>query len=121
MNIADYVDVPKALGDIFESLIGAIFIDSGNDLLVTWKVIVSFMSQEILAFIQKTPINIVRQLYEFPGAHPKFGKAYVDEELVMVELRFTCKNEVLKVRGVGQNSSDAKKAAAKLALQKLTR
>jgi dsRNA-specific ribonuclease len=34
MKMADYVDVPKALGDVFESLIGAIFVDSGNDLKV---------------------------------------------------------------------------------------
>lgn len=33
-RMAEYVDVPKALGDIFEALIGAIFLDSGNNLLV---------------------------------------------------------------------------------------
>lgn len=34
-GMAECVDVPKALGDIFEALIGAIFLDSGNDLLVS--------------------------------------------------------------------------------------
>jgi dsRNA-specific ribonuclease len=71
--------------------------------------------------MQKTPINIIRQLYEFPGANPKFGKTIVDENEVYVELRFTCKKEVIKAHGVGQNRADAKKAAAKIALQNLKR
>lgn len=34
-RMAEYVDVPKALGDIFEAIIGAVFLDSGSDLLVS--------------------------------------------------------------------------------------
>lgn len=33
-KMADYVDVPKTLGDVFEAIIGGIFLDSGNDLEV---------------------------------------------------------------------------------------
>lgn len=33
-KMADYVDVPKTLGDVFEALIGGIFLDCGNDLEV---------------------------------------------------------------------------------------
>lgn len=33
-KMAEYVDVPKTLGDVFEALIGGIFLDSGNDLEV---------------------------------------------------------------------------------------
>lgn len=33
-KLADYTDVPKTLGDVFEAIIGGIFLDSGNDLEV---------------------------------------------------------------------------------------
>lgn len=36
-KMADYVDVPKALGDVFEAIIAAIFLDSGNDLEVRFE------------------------------------------------------------------------------------
>lgn len=35
-KMAEYTDVPKALGDVFEAIIGGIFLDSGNDLEVYW-------------------------------------------------------------------------------------
>lgn len=47
VNISEAVDVPKALGDIFESLIGAIYLDSGKDLNVTWNVLYNLMKTEI--------------------------------------------------------------------------
>lgn len=36
-KMAEYTDVPKALGDVFEAIIGGIFLDSGNDLEVCKK------------------------------------------------------------------------------------
>lgn len=38
-KMADYVGVPKTLGDVFEALIGGIFLDSGNDLVVSSRCI----------------------------------------------------------------------------------
>ena len=32
----EQIEVPKALGDILESLIGAVFLDSGRDLNTVW-------------------------------------------------------------------------------------
>ena len=34
----EMVEVPKVLGDVFESIIGAIYIDSGHDLNIVWRV-----------------------------------------------------------------------------------
>lgn len=45
--MAEHVDVPKVLGDIFESMIGAVFLDSGKNLRTVWNVIYSLMKQEI--------------------------------------------------------------------------
>lgn len=50
-KMAEEVDVPKALGDVFESLAGAIFLDSGCDLKIVWKVYYSIMKHEIGNFI----------------------------------------------------------------------
>lgn len=44
--MAEHVDVPKVLGDIFESFIGAIYIDSGKDLLKVWQIVYSLMHIE---------------------------------------------------------------------------
>ena len=35
---AEDIEVPKALGDIFESVAGAIYLDSGLSLDAVWKV-----------------------------------------------------------------------------------
>lgn len=45
--IGESIDVPKALGDIFESIAGAIFLDSGNSLETVWNVYYKFMKREI--------------------------------------------------------------------------
>ena len=45
--VAEEVDVPKSLGDLFESLAGAIFLDSGYDLQVVWRVYYNLMKEEI--------------------------------------------------------------------------
>jgi len=41
------VEVPKVLGDIFESICGAVFIDSGMNLDVTWTIFYRLMKNEI--------------------------------------------------------------------------
>ncbi|XP_063695845.1 endoribonuclease Dcr-2 [Culicoides brevitarsis] len=118
--MGDFIDVPKVLGDVFESLIGAIFFDSGSNLEVTWKVIYKLMQQEICEFMANVPKQIIRRLYEFqPNAQPKFGNATLVDDVVKINLRFVCKNEVIDVYGFGQNKDDAKRAAAKAALQHL--
>lgn len=46
-RLASNVDVPKVLGDIFESVAGAIFIDSGMSLDTVWKSYFPFLQNEI--------------------------------------------------------------------------
>lgn len=81
------------------------------------------MEKELNKFMANVPIQMVRLLYEFPNANPEFDAPVVDEEIdiVMVTLRFTCTGEILLVHGFGANKENAKRAAAKLALTKLTR
>lgn len=44
---AEDVEVPKALGDVFESVAGAIYLDSGMSLNAVWKVYYGIMRNEI--------------------------------------------------------------------------
>ena len=41
------LEVPKALGDIFESVAGAIYLDSGMSLDAVWKVFYRIMKPQI--------------------------------------------------------------------------
>ena len=63
-SIAISMDVPKVLGDIFESLIGAIFLDSNLNLSIVWQCIYSLMENEIEEFSKNIPKQPVRRLYE---------------------------------------------------------
>lgn len=48
---AEDVEVPKALGDVFESVAGAIFLDSKMSLDAVWRVYYRMMKNEIGMFI----------------------------------------------------------------------
>lgn len=43
----DEVEVPKALGDLFESVAGAIYLDSGMSLNTVWKVLYPMLEPAI--------------------------------------------------------------------------
>lgn len=80
------------------------------------------MKKEIDKFIQNVPKQVIRQLYEFPNAKPKFDdNIMVDVDgIVKVAVLFTYKGERLTVFGRGRNKKNAKRAAAKVALNKLS-
>jgi len=48
--MASNVDVPKVLGDIFESVAGAIFVDSGMSLDAVWRSYLRFLSADMGMF-----------------------------------------------------------------------
>uniref|UniRef100_A0A182MEF3 Dicer 2 n=1 Tax=Anopheles culicifacies TaxID=139723 RepID=A0A182MEF3_9DIPT len=119
MPMAEYVDVPKVLGDVLEALIGAIYLDSKNDLTVVWQVCYRLMRDEIASFSRNTPIQVVRQLHEHPEAKPHFSAPIVEDEVVYVKLNYTHRSQRCKVYGFGKNKEDARRAAAKIALSKM--
>ncbi|OQR79479.1 endoribonuclease Dicer-like [Tropilaelaps mercedesae] len=81
----EQVDVPKPLGDLMESLMGAVFLDSNKSFDVVWRVLVKLMGADFLRdAIVNVRLNPVRQLGEmFPPDGPGgavFGPAELRDE-----------------------------------------
>ncbi|CAB3226918.1 unnamed protein product [Arctia plantaginis] len=122
-QMAEYVEVPKVLSDMFEALVGAIYLDSGGDLKLVWSVIYRIMHEEIHSFSYRIPQQPVKVLYERIHACPMFGKAIViDPDLpkIKVSVTITKNDRQHTVFGIGRNKSQAKRAAAKVALKVLS-
>lgn len=125
VDIAEAVDVPKALGDIFESIVGAVFLDSNLSFETTWKVIYNLMQNEIAEWKVNVPLQIVRRLFEYQKGIAK-AKFYNTEKIegddnVAVPLKIMCHGEEKNIIGFGKNRELAKKAAAKKALLELAK
>ncbi|XP_065369214.1 endoribonuclease Dcr-2 [Calliphora vicina] len=119
-NMAKNVDVPKALGDIVEALIAAVYLDC-RDLNTTWRVIFNLMKVELGEFSVNVPIDAVRQLEENKQAKPRYSPPVIDNNDVMVKCIFNCLDKSFTTNGFGCNAKQAKKAAAKQALQILAK
>lgn len=115
-NIADNVEVPKVLGDLVESLIAAVYMDS-HDLKVTWQVIYNILEKEIKEFQLNIPVEPVRELMEKHSAKAAFSSPFAKGDLTMVICTFNCLDEMKQVHAFGRNAKEAKKAAAKAALR----
>ncbi|KZC10938.1 Endoribonuclease Dicer [Dufourea novaeangliae] len=120
-NMAEYVDVPKALGDIFETTIGAIYLDCGKSLTTVWEIIYSLMYKEIDGFSKNIPKQPVRVIHETQGAHPQFSQVVPIEgsNSCMVSLKVVIAGKLKLFHGFGGNKKQAKSAAAKQALKYL--
>ncbi|OWA52488.1 Endoribonuclease Dicer [Hypsibius exemplaris] len=66
-------DAPKVLGDVFESVAGAIFVDSGLSLDVVWRVYYNIMRPQIEYVVKHCPKNPIRELMELEGPNCRFG------------------------------------------------
>lgn len=119
VNMGEFIDVPSVVGDVLAALIAAVFLDSNNDLKVTWNVLYGLMHNEIRTFMQHVPLQPIERLQEFMGANPKFEEPHVDDDMTMVNLRFTGKHDVMQVQGFGRTKEEARRAAAKTALIRL--
>lgn len=117
---AEDVEVPKALGDVFESLAGAIYLDSGMSLDAVWGVYYTIMKSEIEQFSTNVPKSPIRELLELEPETAKFGKPekLADGRRVRVTVDVFGKGSF---KGIGRNYRIAKCTAAKCALKKLKR
>ncbi|XP_039288314.1 LOW QUALITY PROTEIN: endoribonuclease Dcr-1 [Nilaparvata lugens] len=115
---AEDVEVPKALGDVFESVAGAIFLDSGMSLDAVWMVYYHMMKNEIDQFSTNVPKSPIRELLELEPETAKFGKPekLADGRRVRVNVEVFGKGTY---KGIGRNYRIAKCTAAKCALKQL--
>ncbi|CAF1174718.1 unnamed protein product [Adineta ricciae] len=58
---------PKALADVFEALVGAIFLDSGYCLATVWQAIEPLLREYIRRSIEKPNLNPIRTVHEQGG------------------------------------------------------
>lgn len=111
------IEIPKALGDIFESVAGAIYLDSGMSLDVVWTVYYRMMKRHIDAFIEKIPKSPVRELLELEPETAKFEKPVrTFDGKIRVTVNVVGKGSF---QGIGRNYRIAKSAAAKWALKSI--
>ncbi|KAL5284380.1 DICER1 family protein [Megaselia abdita] len=112
------VEVPKALGDVFESIAGAIYLDSEMSLDTVWRVYSKMMKPEIEQFSNSVPKSPIRELLELEPETAKFGKPekLADGRRVRVTVEIFGKGTF---RGIGRNYRIAKGTAAKCALRYL--
>ncbi|XP_021568565.1 endoribonuclease Dicer [Carlito syrichta] len=111
------IEVPKAMGDVFESLAGAVYMDSGMSLEAVWRVYYPMMRPLIEKFSANVPRSPVRELLEMEPETAKFSPA---ERTYDGKVRVTV--EVVgkgKFKGVGRSYRIAKSAAARRALRSL--
>ncbi|KAA3677399.1 endoribonuclease Dicer [Paragonimus westermani] len=116
-RVSDDVEIPKALGDIFESLAGAVFLDSGLSLDTVWAVFYPLMKERIERYTACIPKSPVRQLLELEPEGTKFERPRrtADGRISV------CAHVLGKGRfyGIGRNYRLAKSLAAKRALRVL--
>lgn len=114
-NELEELEVPKCLGDIFESVAGAIYLDSNRSLDTVWRIYYGLMKPYIEKFTSKVPKSPIRELLEMEPETVKFEKP---ERTIDGKIRVTV--TVFgkgKFKGVGRNYRIAKNAAAKMALK----
>ncbi|XP_054270904.1 endoribonuclease Dicer isoform X2 [Macrosteles quadrilineatus] len=116
VKMAESIEVPKALGDLFEALIGAVYLDSGKNIDVTWRVLYCLMREEIETFKKDVPKNHVRMLYE-SKCQPEFSSHVESDGVVLVKVEVLHQGKTIVCNGFGDNKYQAKRAAAKQALR----
>ncbi|XP_055346103.1 endoribonuclease Dicer-like [Paramacrobiotus metropolitanus] len=115
-DIYEAAETPKVLGDIFESVAGAIFLDSGLSLDAVWKVYYNLMRKRIDFCLKHCPKNSVRVLLEYDPNNVHFSLEGTDKGKMVATVEITDKGVF---RGQGNNSRAAKCNAAIEALRAL--
>ncbi|CAJ0586802.1 unnamed protein product, partial [Mesorhabditis spiculigera] len=115
------VEVPKAMSDIFESVAGAIYLDSGCDLDVVWRVFYALMKETIDECCKNPPRSPIRELLELEPGTTRFSKMerIIETGKARVTVDVQRNGNALRFTGMGRNYRIAKTTAAKRALKYL--
>ncbi|CAK9179473.1 unnamed protein product [Ilex paraguariensis] len=83
---------PKALGDLVESCVGAILLDTGFNLNCVWEIMISFLDLSMsLSRLQINPIREIRELCQSYNWDLQFTSSKKDE-MFLVEAKVTGKD-----------------------------
>ncbi|KAJ1385905.1 Ribonuclease III domain [Sesbania bispinosa] len=107
---------PKALGDLVESCVGAILLDSGFNLNKVWKIMTSFLDP-IMKFSSSLQLSPIRDLQELCQSH-NLDLLFLPSKLTKtfsVEAKVTGNGICETAFGISQN----KKEASRIASQKI--
>ncbi|OQR71285.1 endoribonuclease Dicer-like [Tropilaelaps mercedesae] len=113
------VDVPKPLGDLLESLIGAVFLDCKMNFARVWEVFRRLMGDNLLKnYLVNIPRNPVAVLMEmFPRQIAFNGPQVLEDKRIRMEMTVEGEHFV----AVARNKKVATKALAKKALRHFDR
>ena len=123
--VFEQIEVPKALGDLVESLIGAIFLDSNCDLKIVWNFIEKLFGDQLEKIMKVKHKNFTAELMElFPGKvifkNPEVMKDGKVSRMVVVSKTLS-DSKPMQFKGIGRNKLSAKLAASKCALREMKR
>ncbi|PWA74613.1 dicer-like 4 [Artemisia annua] len=113
--VVDTVPCPKALGDLVESCVGAILLDSGFNLEVVWNIMISFLDPVMkFSALQLNPIRELQELCQHYNWELTFPSVKKDRTF-FVEASVDGK----EVCETASGSNFNKKTAKRIACQKL--
>lgn len=122
IEMVDYDVISKLLADVFESVAGAIYVDSGSSMDAVWSVYYSMMKDNIDQEVSNPTKNIVSLLFEtFPGKDRIEFEAFEEKAGEdSIQTRVRCNISGYKIfDGIGTSKRQAKLRAVKQALENL--
>ncbi|KAL8145327.1 dicer-like protein 4 isoform X2 [Apium graveolens] len=114
-NVVEPPACPKALGDLVESCIGAVLLDTGFNLNHVWKIMLSFLDPVInFSGLQLSPIRELQELCQSHNLELEFASSKKDKTYT-VEAKVNAKD----VSEYSSASNFSKKAAKRNAAKQL--
>jgi len=110
----------QVLGDIVESCVGAVLLDSGFNLNHVWKLMLMLL-KPILSFcgMHIDPMRELREICQYNGFELRLPKPTEDNGEFHVKVEVNIDGKMISCTAVNRNSKDARKVAAQEALSKL--
>lgn len=115
-----FVVTMQVLGDIVESCVGAVLLDSGFNLNHAWKLMLMLL-KPILSFsdMHMNPMRELRELCQCSGFELGLPKPIKVDGEFHVKVEVNVNGEMISCTAANRNSKDARKLAAQDTLSKL--
>lgn len=110
----------QVLGDIVESCVAAVLLDSGFNLNYVWKLMLMLL-KPILSFCDMhiNPMRELREICQYNGFELGLPKPTKDDGEFHVKVEVNINDKMISCTAANRNSKDARKLAAQETLSKL--